>query len=175
VSRFVRYPIGEPEPMQKNFNRVFSAGLLLIALIVDSQPPSFAGFGNLFGDDAKAFTAPTAQGQMVGPDSETSLLKSQATMNATNPPPTSSADFSTNCEVTKPRFSRRVANARRNIDKGQMLMQSCGDDHTKAEYKKGKVMKEIGEKDLAVLKLDNRYTSESSSDTDNETKTTVTQ
>ncbi|MDR3612510.1 MAG: hypothetical protein P4L53_03030 [Candidatus Obscuribacterales bacterium] len=39
-------------------------------------------------------------------------------------------------------------------------------DHNKAEYKKGKVMKEIGEKDLASLKDNSPFPSNSSLDPD---------
>jgi hypothetical protein len=147
--------------MQNNFNRVLKAGLLLIALTGASQAPSFAGFG----DNENTFVPPGAQGQIVDPDPQTPLFKGKKRKDTTGAPP-ANGDFTADERDRQARFRRRVNNAHKEIDKGERLMQSCGKDHNKVEYKKGKLMKEIGEKDLASLKGNSPFPSNSSLDPD---------
>jgi hypothetical protein len=183
--------------MQNNFNRALSAGLLFTALMGLSQPASFAGFGNLFGGgssdssssssgsssktnvnssnptangDENTFVPPGAQGQIVDPDPQTPLIKDKKKVKDTTGAPPANGDFTADEKVMQNRFRQRIANAHKNIDKGEKMMLSCGNDHNKAEYKKGKVMKEIGEKDLAALKENSPFPSNSSLDPDRPAK-----
>ncbi|MDR3612509.1 MAG: hypothetical protein P4L53_03025 [Candidatus Obscuribacterales bacterium] len=178
--------------MPNNFNRALSAGLLFTALMGLSQPASFAGFGNLFGGggsdsssssgsssktnvnssnptangDENTFVPPGAQGQIVDPDPQTPLIKDKKKVKDTTGAPPANGDFTADEKLMQNRFRQRIANAHKNIDKGEKMMLSCGSDHNKAEYKKGKVMKEIGEKDLAALKENSPFPSNSSLDPD---------
>jgi hypothetical protein len=147
--------------MQRNFNRTLTTALLLSALLVASQPASFAGLLNLLDDESES-VSPNAQGQMVDKDGSASVIKDNTKLDVNGIRSTFSELM--HDEFPRDNFYRRLANARKNIDKGEKMMQSCGDDHTKAEYKKGKVMKEIGEKDLTALKSDSRFPSDSSSE-----------
>jgi len=180
--------------MQNNFNRTLSVGILFTALMSSSQPASFAGFGNMFGGgnsssssggssssnpnssnpttqgDENTFVPPGAQGQISDPDPQTPLIKDKKKIKDTTGAPPANGDFTADEKVMQARFRGRVANAHKNIDKGEKMMQSCGNDHNKAEYKKGKVMKEIGEKDLADLKSNSPFPSNSSLDPDRPAK-----
>ncbi len=165
MSRLVREPIGETESMQNNFNRVLSVGLLLIPLIGASQPPSFAGFG----DNENTFVPPGAQGQIADPDPQAPLFKEKKKKDTTGAPP-ASGNFTTDEREKQAHFRRRVENAHKEIETGEKLMAACGKDLNKAAYKKGKQMKEIGEKDLASLKENSPFPSNSSLDPDRQPK-----
>jgi hypothetical protein len=176
--------------MQNKFNRALSVGILFTALMGSSQPASFAGFGNLFGGggsgssstsnanssnpttapDENTFVPPGAQGQMTDPDPQTPLIKSKKKEKDTTGAPPANGDFTADEKVMQGRFRARIENAHRNIDKGEKMMHACGNDHNKAEYKKGKIMKEIGEKDLAALKENSPFPSNSSLDPDRPAK-----
>jgi hypothetical protein len=154
--------------MQNNYNRTLTIGLLLLALMGASQRASFAGFLNLLDDESET-ASPNAQGQTVDKDGSTSVINNNNNNSNNSNKLGISGIRSAISELMEDEFpqrsfDRRLANARKNIDKGEKMMQSCGDDHTKAEYKKGKVMKEIGEKNLAELKTDSRFPSDSSTE-----------
>jgi hypothetical protein len=119
--------------------------------------------------DENTFVPPGAQGQIVDPDPQTPLIKEKKKKDTTGAPP-ANGDFTADEKVMQGRFRARVENAHKNIDKGEKLMAACGKDHDKAEYKKGKIMKEIGEKDLASLKENSPFPSNSSLDPDRPAK-----
>jgi hypothetical protein len=150
--------------MHKSIDRTFTIGLLLVALMGASQRASFAGFLNLLDDESET-VSPNAQGQTIDKDGSTSVINNSSNSNKLGISGIRSAVSELmQDEFPQRSFDKRLANARKNIDKGEKMMQSCGDDHTKAEYKKGKVMKEIGEKNLAELKTDSRFPSDYSTE-----------
>lgn len=179
--------------MQSNFKRALSVGILFTALLSVAQPASYAGFGNLFGggDSGSAtsssasgaassngtmgsgentFTPPGAMGQISDPDPQTPLIKDHKKSKDTTGAPPANGDFTADEKVMQERYKGRIANAHKNIDRAEKMMASCGDNHNKAEYKKGKVMKEIAEKDLADLKSNSPFPSNSSLDPDRPAK-----
>ncbi|MDR3612511.1 MAG: hypothetical protein P4L53_03035 [Candidatus Obscuribacterales bacterium] len=148
---------------QTNSTRTLTIGLLLAALMGVSQRASFAGFMNLL-DDENETASPNAQGQTIDKDDSKSIIKDNNSNKLGISGIRSAVSELMQDEFPQRSFDKRLANARKNIEKGEKMMQSCGEDHTKAEYKKGKVMKEIGEKNLAELKADSRFPSDYSTE-----------
>jgi len=185
--------------MQNKFDRALSVGVLFAVMAGLSQQASFAGFGNMFGGgsdsgssgsssstsssgsssssggssltgpDAMPFVPPGAMGQISDPDPQSPLIKSKKKEKDASGTP-ANGDFTSDEKAMQARYRARIAYAHKNIDKGEKMMKDCGNDHNKPEYKKGKVWKEIGEKDLAELKSNSPFPSNSSLDPDRPAK-----
>lgn len=61
-------------------------------------------------------------------------------------------DFTGDEKRMQKKYKANMVSAKRLIEKGESMMASAGKDPNKAEYKKGKILKETGEKWLVQLK-----------------------
>lgn len=149
-------------------------GLALISAATLSQQPSFAGFGNLFGgaNDGKdglpngassPLTPPGAIGTVDGDDGSArhSDKPGRSSSSASggggsgggggaSPPP---GDYTADEMRMQGRYTGDLANAKKTIEKGQRMMKS---GNSKVQ-KKGEILKQIGEKELARLKENNPF------------------
>lgn len=78
-------------------------------------------------------------------------------LNETTPSKPSAADFTGDEKRMQRKYKDNLANAKRLITRGTGMMNSAGGNVNNAAYKKGKILKEIGEKTLADLTANNPF------------------
>jgi hypothetical protein len=151
--------------MRKNNKVIAAKSFALLSLLTITQQASFAGFGNLFsgandGTDSlpngasSVLTPPGAIGTVDGDDGTArhgakSKSGSNGSAGATAPP----GDYTVDEIRMQGRYNSDCNNARANIARGEKMMKS---GNAKIQ-KKGAILKQIGEKDLARLKENNPF------------------
>jgi hypothetical protein len=151
--------------MRKKNKVIAVSSLALLSLLTITQQASFAGFGNLFsgandGTDSlpngasSVLTPPGAIGTVDGDDGTArhgpkSKTGSNGSAGATAPP----GDYTMDEIRMQGRYTEDCKYARENITKGEKMMKS-GNSKTQ---KKGIILKQIGEKELARLKENNPF------------------
>lgn len=151
--------------MRKKNKVIAIFGVALVGLLTIAQQASFAGFGNLFsgandGTDSlpngasSVLTPPGAIGTVDGDDGTarhgpTSKKSSSGSGGASAPP----GDYTQDEVRMQSRYNSDCNNARATIEKGEKMMKS-GNAKTQ---KKGAILKQIGEKELARLKENNPF------------------
>ena len=68
-----------------------------------------------------------------------------------------SGDFTGDEKRMQKKYKDNINNAKGLIAKGERMMKDSGNNQKDANYKKGKIFKEIGEKSLAELKANNPF------------------
>jgi hypothetical protein len=149
----------------RKMNKVIAvSSFALLSLLTITQQASFAGFGNLFsgandGTDSlpngatSVLTPPGAIGTVDGDDGTArhgnKSKGSNGSPGATAPP----GDYTTDEIRMQGRYNDDCNNARALISRGTKMMKS---GNSKAQ-KKGLILKQIGEKDLARLRDNNPF------------------
>ena len=151
--------------MRKNKKVIAVFSVALLSVLTITQQASFAGFGNLFsgandGTDSlpngasSVLTPPGAIGTVDGDDGTArhgskSKASSSGSAGGSAPP----GDYTTDELRMQGRYNDDCNNARAIIIRGEKMMKS---GNAKAQ-KKGAILKQIGEKDLARLKENNPF------------------
>jgi hypothetical protein len=79
-------------------------------------------------------------------------------MNGALPPPApSGGDFTQDEKRMQRKYRGNLHNAQDLIHRGEAMMNAAGNNKDSKDYKRGKVLKDIGEKSLADLKANNPY------------------
>ncbi len=165
--------------MANAINKSDSISLAFCALMLLSQQPSYAGFGNLFGGDSQptaqaGSTDPTPPGApgagLQEPDNPPKALFGNKKKDDEPGPLNANGDFTEDEKRMQHKWNDRLANAHHLIDRGEKMMKSCGSNHNAKDYKKGKVLKEIGERDLVELKTNSPFPSTTSLEDKKKTK-----
>lgn len=119
--------------------RTFSLSATLVASIICAScaQPALAGANDFFGSQV--------------PDGK----QPQQAANPYADPTVPHGDFTDDEKRMQKKFKASVRNAQDLIAKGDKMMESGTRKHNDKEFKKGKVLKEIGQKQLAELKDNN--------------------
>jgi hypothetical protein len=79
-------------------------------------------------------------------------------LNETTPAkPSNNSDFTGDEKRMQKKYKSNIANAEHLIIRGTDMMKAAGDDVNSPIFKKGKILKEIGEKSLADLKANSPF------------------
>ena len=79
-------------------------------------------------------------------------------LNSTTPTkPNNTSDFTGDEKRMQKKYKDNIGNAQRLIVRGNNMMKSAGSNVNSPNYKKGKILKEIGEKSLTDLKANNPF------------------
>ncbi len=128
---------------QTKRNKIFFS--LLTAVMAAGGQPGIAGPNDFFGSAMPA-------GQLADPNGNAGQFttpgqsKASDMLNQTNP-----GDYTDDEKRMQKKFKRSISHARGLIAKGERMMKSVD----QKESKKGKILKEIGEKRLAELEANN--------------------
>jgi hypothetical protein len=149
--------------------------LSLLSLLVASQPASWAGFGNMFGNNNSNSSDPSAATNanpggdymlpgtpgagLSDPNPPKSLFGNGKKKNNDDPKLPQNGDFTEDEKRVQKKWQDRIAGDHRLIDRGEKMMRGAKNNPKDKDYQKGKVMKSIGEKDLAEMKSNSPFPS----------------
>ena len=149
--------------------------LAFTSLLAVSQPACWAGFGNLFGNDnssgssngsstnnanagAGDYMLPGTPGAgLADPNPPKSFFGNGKKSKQDDPKLPQNGDFTDDEKRVQRKWQDRIANDHRLIDRGERMMRGAHNNPKDKEYQKGKVMKSIGEKDLAEMKSNSPF------------------
>ena len=157
-----------------NLKLIIAAGItcsvaLSSAICAYSQNNTFFG-ANAGGSSTGSTSSSSSSGSSTSTSTSTSTdSKDDDTTNAnavlpglndtapnTNPR-AMGADFTGDEKRMQKKYKGNLNNAKNLIDKGTQMMESVGKNQNDPTYKKGKILKEIGEKSLAELKANSPF------------------
>ncbi|MDZ4832530.1 MAG: hypothetical protein SGJ27_01890 [Candidatus Melainabacteria bacterium] len=130
--------------MQMDRKLSLTANLIVAALIAGVAQPALAGSNDFFGTSVpegagKGATAPARQ-QPVNPYADPSVPQ---------------GDFTTDEKRMQKKYKGSIAHAKGLVAKGERMMKAGPGGAKDKEFKKGKIIKEIGERQLAELSANN--------------------
>lgn len=129
--------------MQTDRKLSLTANLIIAALFAGAAQPAFAGANDFFGttvpEGARAASTQVRQ-QPVNPYAD---------------PTVPQGDFTMDEKRMQKKFKGSIAHAKELIAKGDKMMAVGKKGSKDKEFKKGKIIKEIGEKQLAELTANN--------------------
>lgn len=131
--------------MQKDRKLTLTANLVIAALCAGAGLPAIAGPNDFFGSQVPESSQP-AGGQAR-----------QAPANPYADPAVPQGDYTTDEKRMQKKYKASVQHCKNLIAKGTKMMEA-GKGKNDKEYKKGKILKEIGEKQLAELAANNPLT-----------------
>lgn len=134
-------------------NRLFGTMVLLTLLNCTVAPSIAAGPNDFFGG-----VLPGAMGSLKDDDEKPAQAETKekpAPASVTQNP----SDFTDDEKRMQRKYKFRVKHAKELIARGEEMMAKAP-NHDAKEFKKGKILKEIGEKDLAELKSNNPFPEE---------------
>lgn len=146
-------------------NRLFGA-LVLLALLngcpsLAAGPNDFFGgvlpgaLGSLEDKDEKPSNAPAAESApAAAPEAKSEKPAPAQASGGSN-----AGDFTDDEKRMRGKYKARLKNAKDLIAKGEAMM-SKAPNHDDKAFKKGRILKEIGEKDMAELKSNNPFADE---------------
>jgi len=119
-------------------NFISTAALALVAI----AQPALAGPNDFFGGSVPS-SSPPGSDPLAGP--------------AANIAPPPGVDFSEDEKHMQKRYKSRMQHAKDLIAKGSRMMKDGQSKHDDKVFKKGEIIKKIGEKDLAELQANNPF------------------
>lgn len=131
--------------------------LLGLLAVLATTAPALAQ-GNFFGGGGST-TPPGAIGNVDGDDngssssSSTSSKSSPGMAQGTN----SGGDYTSDEKRMQKKYKDNVNHAKSLISKGESMMKGSNGNVNHKDYKKGKILKEVGEKSLAELSANNPF------------------
>ncbi len=148
--------------------------IIAFSVALTSSTYAYSDSNSFFGTNASGAGNSTSAGTGTGTSSSSSSstdyskdLPEDSNPNAVLPglndtapntnPKAMGADFTGDEKRMQKKYKANVNNAKGLIEKGTQMMESAGKNTTTAVYKKGKILKEIGEKALAELKANNPF------------------
>ncbi len=135
--------------------RIILCSMLTLSISLSYTNCVFGQTNNFFGTSPGAPS--TAAGGDLPEDSNPNAVLPG--LNSTNPnvnPPVGT-DFSGDEKRMQKKYKDNLNSAKRLIDKGTQMMKSSGKNVNAANYKKGRILKETGEKWQAQLKASNPF------------------
>jgi len=141
--------------------RSFRTSSILTSLIVlgcccTCALPSFSQANNFFGSNGASQINPNQLGN-TGREDDGAAGPGIPAMNGALPPPApAGGDYSKDEKRMQVKYRGNLHHAQDLIKQGDAMMAKAGNKESK-EYKKGKVLKAIGEKSLADLKAGNPF------------------
>lgn len=124
----------------------------VLATIAFSAIPAIAGSNSFFGANAGGSSS---QGSQDVDESNVNAGMPGLTTPAAMPP---AGDYTSDEKRMQHKYRGNMAHAKRLIEKGETMMKTAAKDDK--VYKKGKILKETGEKWLAELKANDPYANE---------------
>jgi len=148
-----------PSQSEMGITKLISTASLLVAclsgglyLSANGQPNNF--FGAMPGGGANQVNS-SQTGNSTKEDDGAAGPGIPLTNGAMPPPPPAGADYTADEKRMQKKYRGNLKHAQSLISQGEALMKS-GDKNSK-EYKRGKILKEVGEKSFADLKAANPY------------------
>lgn len=129
--------------MQTDRKLSLTANLIIAALLAGVAQPAFAGANDFFGTSVPEGARQTAS------------QARQAPVNPYADPTVPQGDFTMDEKRMQKKFKASIAHAKDLIAKGDRMMSAGKKGSKDKEFKKGKIIKEIGEKQLAELTANN--------------------
>ncbi len=144
--------------------------LIACSVVLTSTTRAYSDSNSFFGTNASGVSNSTSTGSSSSSSSSTDYSKDlpeDSNPNAVLPglndtapntnPKAMGADFTGDEKRMQKKYKANINNAKNLIEKGTQMMDSAGKNISSAVYKKGKILKEIGEKSLAELKANNPF------------------
>jgi hypothetical protein len=149
------YVISGDESMMKKIE------LLGLAALLVTTAPAFAQGSNMFsGQGGAPITPPGAIGNIendeIGSPTKDSA-KSKPSPGMAGAGGQAGGDYTADEKRMQKKFKGNVQHAKDLIEKGESMMKSAKGNTSHKDYKKGKIVKEIGEKTLTELQANNPF------------------
>jgi hypothetical protein len=151
--------------------------LTLTFLTITGQSACYAGFGNLFGGNNDStsnnggsynanqgsgdYMPPGTPGAGLGDPNPPKSLLGNGKKDKDDPKLPQNGDFTEDEKRVQHKWQDRIASDHRLIDRGEKMMKAAHDNPKSKDFQKGKVLKSIGEKDLADMKQNSPFPSPS--------------
>lgn len=135
-------------------------------MIAATASCAYADNNNFFGANPSGGSSSGSSGSSSGDNTDYSKeLPDDSNANAVLPglndttpnKPNKMSDFTGDEKRMQQKYKGNIANAQRLITRGDSMMKSAGGNINSPIYKKGKILKEIGEKSLTDLKANNPF------------------